>query len=168
MITPLFSDTIIECIATIYEFSKNVKLNKKTILLKDLTHNDKLITEKCWITVTKEFDNIELKVGDLIRFKAKLKKIEHFNIVEYNLTHIKSVKKIGMDFSINNNKDIFWQAKRIKQIARDKYYQSLEQDLKFTKEDYEKEIARANDLIKKYQNSLDERLKQPTYVFNKK
>lgn len=45
----------------------------KTILLKDIKHNGRLVCDHLWFNLTKEFDNLSLKEGTQIAFDARVK-----------------------------------------------------------------------------------------------
>ncbi len=80
--------------------SKNGWFGQRTVLLKDIKNNKgKVITGHLWFNLTKGFQKLHLKKGDIIRFdarvKAYVKGYDKINRkIDYKLSYPTKLKKI--------------------------------------------------------------------------
>lgn len=94
-----------EFIGTFVRFGskKNFKgYPKTTILLSNIQNpiNSKIFAEHLWFTLTKQFDNIKLKEGDLISFHARVK--EYYKGYKGYREEVQWEKPIEKDYKLSH------------------------------------------------------------------
>jgi superfamily I DNA and/or RNA helicase len=95
--------------------------SEKTILLKDITLNGKIVADHLWFNYTKGFQKLgELTKGDIIQFYARSKKYEKGYVnyrkyinektIDYKLnypTQIEKIESLHINIQKNINSEIF-------------------------------------------------------------
>ncbi|MGO9387796.1 MAG: hypothetical protein ACLPWD_07100 [Methanobacterium sp.] len=80
--------------------SKNGWFNQRTVLLKDIKNNEgKIITDHLWFNLTKGFQKLHLREGDIIQFDARVKAyVKGYNKIDkkidYKLSYPTKLKKL--------------------------------------------------------------------------
>ena len=73
----------------------------KTILLKDVTKDESIITDHIWFTCGKTFENLDLTEGDIIQFDARVKTynkgLRDERTIDYKLSNpTKAIKLVSI------------------------------------------------------------------------